>query len=185
MMLASCLALKAQESTVEIDYTHPRKYIVGDVSVEGNSYFSSQQIIQLTGMQKGMELTVPGDDVAGIVKRLWLQRYFEDVALLIDHVSENNDTAYFKIAIKERPRVSRWTFSGVKSGDKKEIQERLNLRRGGEFSEYVDKTCSDIIKRYYAEKGFLNATVKAEVQKDSIVKNAIRVNFAIDRGERG
>ena len=184
MLLGSCLFLKAQESTVEVDYNRPKKYIVGDVSVEGNSYFSAQQIIQLTGMQKGMELTVPGDDVSGIVKRLWLQRYFEDVALLIDHVSENSDTAYFKIAIKERPRVSRWTFSGVKSGDKKEIQDRLNLRRGGEFSEYVDKTCSDIIKRYFAEKGFLNATVKAEVQKDTIVKNAIRVNFDIDRGER-
>ncbi len=184
MLLASCLGLRAQEGGVEIDYNHPKKYIVGDVAVEGNSYFSSQQIIQLTGMQKGMELTVPGDDVSGIVKRLWLQRYFEDVALVIDHLSENADSAYFKIVIKERPRVSRWTFSGVKQGDKKELQDRLNLRRGGEFSEYVEKTASDIIKRYYAEKGFLNATVAAEVQKDTIVKNAIRVNFAVDRGER-
>ena len=76
MILSSCLALRAQESDVEIDYNRPRKYIVGGVNVEGNSYFSSQQIIQLTGMQKGMELTVPGDDVSGIVRRLWLQRYF-------------------------------------------------------------------------------------------------------------
>ena len=184
LLLVSCLGLKAQEGGVEVDYNHPRKYIVGDVTVEGNSYFSSQQIIQLTGMQKGMELTVPGDDVSGIVRRLWLQRYFEDVALVIDHLSDNADSAYFKIVIKERPRVSRWTFSGVKQGDKKELQDRLNLRRGGEFSEYVEKTASDIIKRFYAEKGFLNATVNAEVQKDSIVKNAIRVNFAVDRGER-
>ena len=60
----------------------------------------------------------------------------------------------------------------------------MNLRRGGEFSEYVDKTSSDIIKRYYAEKGFLLCKVEAEVQKDSMVKNAIRVNFDVDRGER-
>ena len=184
MMLGFCSALWAQESSVEIDYTRPRKYFVGGVSVEGNSYFSDRQIIQLTGLQKGMELTVPGDDVAGIVKRLWLQRYFEDVALVIDHLSENADSAYFKIVIKERPRVSKWSFSGIRSGDKKELQDRLNLRRGGEFSEYVEKTSSDIIKRYYAEKGFLNAQVTAEVQKDSIVKNAIRVNFAVDRGEK-
>ena len=183
-VLFSCLALRAQDGTVEIDYNHPRKYFVGGVSVEGNSYFSSQQIIQLTGMQKGMELTIPGEDVSGIVRRLWLQRYFEDVSLNIDHLGETPDTAYIKIVIKERPRVSRWSFSGIKSGDKKELQDRLNLRRGGEFSEYVEKTSSDIIKRYYAEKGFLNATVNAEVQTDSIVKNAIRVNFNVDRGER-
>ncbi|MBQ2108053.1 MAG: outer membrane protein assembly factor BamA, partial [Bacteroidales bacterium] len=169
---------------MEIDYNHPKKYFVGGVSVEGNSYFSAQQIIQLTGLQKGMELTVPSDDVPGVVRRLWLQRYFEDVSLVIDHLGETPDSAYFKIIIKERPRVSRWSFSGIKSGDKKELQERLNLRRGGEFSEYVEKTSSDIIKRYYAEKGFLNATVTAETQKDTIVKNAIRVNFNIDRGEK-
>lgn len=183
VLLASCL-LRAQDRNVEIDYTHPKKYIVGGVSVEGNNYFSSQQIIQLTGMQKGMELTVPSDDVSGIVRRLWLQRYFEDVSLVIDHLSENADSAFFKVIIKERPRVSRWTFSGIKSGDMKELQDRLNLRRGGEFSEYVEKTSADIIKRYYAEKGFINAKVTAEVQKDSIVRNAIRVNFAIDRGDK-
>ena len=184
LLALSCLGLSAQEGKVEVDYNNPRKYYVGGVSVEGNSYFSSQQIIQLTGLQKGMQLTVPSDDVSTIVRRLWMQRYFEDVALEIDHLSADADSAYFKIVIKERPRVSRWTFSGVKSGDKKELQDRLNLRRGGEFSEYVEKTASDIIKRYYAEKGFINASVAAEVQKDSVVRNAIRVNFAIDRGER-
>ncbi|MBR4808799.1 MAG: BamA/TamA family outer membrane protein [Bacteroidales bacterium] len=184
ILLVSGMTLRAQDSAVEVDYNHPRKYVVGGVGVEGNTYFSESQIIQLTGLRQGMELTVPGEDVSSIVRRLWMQRYFEDVSLVIDHLSEKGDSAYFKILIKERPRVSRWTFSGVKSGDKKEIQDRLNLRRGGEFSEYVEKTTSDIIKRYYAEKGFLNATVTAEVQKDSIIKNAIRVNFAVDRGER-
>ena len=183
-VLLSCLSLRAQDSKVEIDYNHPKKYFVGGVSVEGNSYFSAQQIIQLTGLQKGMEITVPSDDVSGVVRRLWLQRYFEDVSLVIDRLGETPDSAYFKIIIKERPRVSRWSFSGINSGDKKELQERLNLRRGGEFSEYVEKTSADIIKRYYAEKGFLNASVTAETQKDTVVKNAIRVNFNIDRGER-
>ena len=169
---------------VEVDYNRPKKYIIGGVSVDGNSYFSSDQIIQLTGMRKGMEITVPGEDVSNIVRRLWLQRYFEDVALNIDYLSADGDSAYFKIAIKERPRVSRWTFSGVKSGEKKDLQERLNFRRGGEFSEYVEKTSIDIIKRYYAEKGFLKCDVKAEVKRDTIVKNAIRVNFAVSKGDK-
>jgi len=172
------------QDKVEVDYNHPKKYIVAGVGVDGNSYFSEQQIVQITGMQKGMELTVPGEDVSGIVRRLWLQRFFEDVSLEIDHLSANGDSAYFKIYVKERPRVSRWSYSGIKTSEKKDLQERLNLRRGGEFSEYVEKTSTDIIKRFYAEKGFLKAEVKAEVQKDSIIRNAIRVNFAIDKGEK-
>ena len=184
LTLASCLQAFAQVEAPEIDYNRPRKYIVGGVTVEGNNYFNSQQIIQLAGLAKGMEITVPGEEVSAIVRRLWLQRYFEDISLVVDHLGQTPDSAYFKIIIKERPRVSQWSFSGIKSGDKKELQDRLNLRRGGEFSEYVEKTSADIIKRYYAEKGFLNATVKAETKKDTIVMNAIRVNFNIDRGER-
>ena len=178
------VGLFAQEGGVEVDYNHPHKYIVGGVSVEGNHYFSTTQIISLTGLQKGMEVTIPSEELSDIVKRLSLQRFFDDVGLNIDHLSPARDSVYLKISIVERPRVSRWDFSGVKSGEKKDLQERLNLRRGGEFSAYVEKTASDIIKRYYAEKGFLNCAVKAEVQNDTIIKNAIRVTFAVDRGDK-
>jgi len=102
----------------------------------------------------------------------------------IDHFSADRDSVYLVIQIEERPRVSRWSFSGVKSGEKKDLQERLHLRRGGEFSEYVEKTSTDIIKRYFAEKGFLQCEVKAEVEKDTLIKKAIRVNFDIDRGDK-
>jgi outer membrane protein insertion porin family len=80
--------------------------------------------------------------------------------------------------------VSRWTFSGVKHGEEKELQDRLSLRRGGEFSEYVAKTSSDIIKRFYKEKGFQNVEVTVNTKKDSVVRSAIRVQFAVNRGEK-
>ncbi|MCQ2182336.1 MAG: outer membrane protein assembly factor BamA [Bacteroidales bacterium] len=175
----------AQVTTdVVVDYSHPKKYIIGGIEVEGNNYFSDQQIVSLTGMMEGMSVTVPSDEFSGIVKRLWLQKFFEDVAVQIDSVKSATDTAYFSIHVVERPRVSRWTFSGIKSGEKKDLQDRLNLRRGGEFSDYVEKTTTDIIKKFYAEKGFLLCTVDVQVQKDSMVANAIRVNFDINKGER-
>ena len=177
------VSLRAQ-SGVEIDYNRPRKYVVGGVGVEGNQYFSENQILQLTGLRQGMEITVPGDDVTGIVRRLVAQRYFEDVAIRLDSLCASADTAWFKVVIKERPRVSRWTYTGVKSGEKKDLQERLNLRPGREFSDYVKNTSVDIIKRYYKEKGFQNAEVNVEVIKDTIIRSAIRVNFAVDRGKK-
>ncbi len=181
-LLFSAIMSFAQEGGVEVDYNRPVKYKVGGVSVDGNNYFSESQIISLTGLQKGMEVTVPSEELSGIVRRLWLQGYFEDVSMEIDHLSADRDSAFLKILVSERPRVSRWSFSGVKSGEKKDLQERLNLRRGGEFSDYVKKTSSDIIKKYYAEKGFLDCKVEAEVEKDTIIRKAIRVNFAVDRG---
>ena len=169
---------------VEVDYNHPQKYYVAGIEVEGNTYFSDQQIISQTGMHEGMQVTVPGDDLSNVVRRLWLQRYFEDVAVEIDSLNAARDSAWFRIRILERPRMSRWTFTGVKSGERKDLEERLNLRRGGEFSEYVQKTSVDIIKRYYAEKGFLLCDVDTQVQRDSVVRNAIRVNFAVNKGQK-
>ena len=173
-----------RQDEITVDYNSPKKYVIGGVSVEGNHYFSPDQIIQVSGLQKGLTVTVPGDDMASIVERLWLQRYFEDVAVVIDSIAPSRDTAFFKISITERPRVSRWTFSGVRQGEQKELLERLNLRRGGEFSDYVAKTATDIIKRYYKEKGFLLTEVNVQTRKDTLVRNAIRVNFAVNRGRK-
>ena len=186
LLAAVSIPLPAQdgEDGIVVDYNNPKKYKVGGVTVEGNNYFSDRQIIQLTGLQKGMEVTVPGDDMSSIVNRLWMQRYFEDVAMLVDSIVPATDTAFFKISIVERPRVSRWTFSGVKTGEQKELMERLNLKRGGEFSDYVAKTASDIIIRYFKEKGFLLAEVDVQTKKDTVVKSAIRVNFAVNRGQK-
>ncbi len=169
---------------VEVDYNNPKKYIVGGVKVEGIQYFSSDQILQIAALQKGMEVTVPSEEMSNIVSRLWAQRFFEDVAVSIDSLVPTRDTAFFKVTIVERPRVSRWLYSGVKSGEQKELEERLNLRRGGEFSDYVAKTATDIIKRYYKEKGFYNVNVDVQTQKDTVIKSAIRVRFAVDRGEK-
>ena len=177
-------AIAQSNSKVEVDYNNPKKYIVGGVDVEGNEHFAPSQILQITGLQKGMEVTVPSEELSGIVNRLWAQRFFEDVAIVIDSLAPTRDTAFFKIRIIERPRVSKWTFAGVKSGEQKELQDRLNLRRGGEFSEYVAKTSSDIIKRYYKEKGFHNVDVTVNTKQDSIIRSAIRVQFAVDRGEK-
>ncbi|MCQ2176669.1 MAG: outer membrane protein assembly factor BamA [Bacteroidales bacterium] len=174
----------AQENGVVVDYNNPKTYLVGGVEVSGNEYFSKDQIIQLTGLNQGMEVTVPGDEISGIVKRLWLQKFFEDVAMSIDHLSADGDSAFFMITIKERPRVANWSFSGVKSGEKKELMDRLHVRRADGYSETTERTCIDVIKRFYAEKGYLRCTVKPEVNPVKGIKNGIDVNFVVDRGEK-
>ena len=183
MMTVSAWAQQAG-SDIVVDYNKPQKYIVGGIKVEGNNYFSPDQILQITGIQPGMEVTVPSEELTSVVNRLWLQKYFEDVSLVVDSLSTARDTAYFKVLIVERPRVSRWTFKGVKSGEEKELRERLNFRRGGEFSDYVAKTSTDIIKRYYKEKGFYNVDVDVNTKRDSMIRSAIRVQFAVDKGEK-
>jgi len=157
---------------------------VGGVGIEGNQYFNEHQILQQVGLQKGQTITVPGEDVTGVVKRLVAQRYFEDVAVVVDSLNASADTAWFKVIVRERPRVSRWTYSGVKSGERKDLQERLNLRPGREYSEYVKNTSIDIIKRYYKEKGYLKVEVDVQALRDTVIRSAMRVNFDVNKGPK-
>ena len=186
MLLLAGVTLRAQQnrSSIEIDYNNPQKYIVGGVGVEGNQYFNARQILSQTGLQAGMEVTVPGEDMTSVVSRLVAQRYFEDVAVVVDSLCPSRDTAWFKIVVRERPRVSRWTFSGVKTNERKDLQERLNLRAGREYSEYVKNASVDIIKRYFKEKGYIKVNVDVDVQRDTMIKSAIQVNFAINKGSK-
>ena len=186
LLLLNFLAINAFAQQVDYvtDYGNPKTYILGEVTVEGNTYTRPEQIVQISGLQKGLEVEIPGDVISSAIKRLWAQNRFEDVSLRISGFSEAKDSVFLCIGIKEHPRMSSWTCSGVKSGELKDIQERVSLRRGGEFSEYVSKTSCDIIRRYYTEKGFLKVKVTPEIIKDTVIKNAIRVNFAVDRGER-
>ena len=186
MLLLAGVTLRAQQnrSSIEIDYNNPQKYIVGGVDVEGNQYFNARQILSQTGLQAGMEVTVPGEDMTNIVTRLVAQRYFEDVAVVVDSLCPSRDTAWFKIVVRERPRVSRWTFTGVKTNERKDLQERLNLRAGREYSDYVKNASVDIIKRYFKEKGYIKVNVDVDVQRDTMIKSAIQVNFAINKGNK-
>ena len=72
-LLLFSLAGWAQGDGVTVDYNNPKKYIVGGVGVEGNHYFSESQILQVTGLQKGMEVEVPGEALSSIVDRMYLQ----------------------------------------------------------------------------------------------------------------
>ena len=122
LMMQSVASGQQKKSSVEIDYNEPREYVVGGVKVTGNRAFAEQQILNQAGLRPGMKVTVPGDDISSVVSRLWLQRYFQDVAVYVDSIAPAGDTAFFRLDIQERPRVSMWSFSGVKSGEKKDLR---------------------------------------------------------------
>ena len=180
------LVAQGEKSTngVIVNYEKPTNYIVGGVDVEGVKYLNKDQIIALTGLKVGQKVKVPSDELTAVVKRVWLQRYFEDVALSIDSLVPTRDTAYFKLTLTERPRVSKWSFLGVKSGERSDLQEKLSLRRGAELSEYGIKTNVGIIKSYYKEKGFQNCEVDVIQERDTVIKNAVRVTFDVKKGAK-
>src|SRR5574344_220805 len=122
ILLLFPMLVQAQEehksNGIIIDYDSPKKYIIGGIDVSGIKYLGKDQIISLTGLRAGDEVTVPSEALSSIVKRIWMQRFFSDVALYVDSLSLNRDTAFFRLELQERPRGSRGSFKGVKKDRK-------------------------------------------------------------------
>lgn len=174
------LSLAAQD----VDYNNPKTYIIGGIKVSGIKYLSEEQIISVTGLSAGDKITIPSADLSDVLKRIWAQRYFSQAGFYIDSICPTKDTIILGLHLVERPRVSRWIFEGVKSGQKSDLDERLKLRKGSELSDYIIKSSTDVIKKYYKEKGFYKVNVTMTQENDTVINNAVRVTFHVDRGPR-
>jgi len=176
---ASAQQQNQQKTNIVVDYNSPKEYVIGGLEVSGIQYLGKDQILSLTGLSVGDKITIPGEDISAIIKRIYMQRYFSDVSVHIDSVIR--DTAYIRFDLLERPRVSRWEFEGIKSGEKSDLNEKLKLRRGSELSEYLIGSTSEIIRKFYIEKGFLQTEVNVVQEQDTLIRNAVKVTFKVDR----
>ena len=169
---------------VEVDYNAPRSYVVGGVRVSGNKYLGENQLISVLGLRPGDNVTVPSEEVSAAIKRIWLQGAASNVGLYVDSLSAGRDTAWFRLDIQERPRVVTWNYRGVKNSERDDLKEKLNLRRAAPLSEYIKESSIKTIKDYFKEKGFADVDVKVEVANDSLIRNAVRVTFDVNKGKK-
>ena len=175
---------KVQGGKPVVDYQNPKTYTLKGIKVEGTGYLNAERIIGLTGLDAGDQVEIPGDVITDIMNRLWLQRKFSDVGFYIDSLSPQGDSCLLVLRLQERPRVSRWIFEGVKNSEKSDLTERLKLRRGGELSDYVEKSSIDIIKNYFKEKGYYLVDVYMTQENDTVVKGAVKATFHVNKGNK-
>ena len=168
-----------------MDYNQPKEYIVGGIKVTGVNYLSEEQIISVTGIAAGDKIMIPSQELSNALKRVTAQRYFSNAELKIDSLSAQKDTVWLALNLTQLPRVSKWVISGVKSGQRSDLQERLKLiNRGTALSDYVTSASVDIIKKYFKEKGYNNCKVNILKEDDAVIQNAVRVTFDVDKGEK-
>ena len=106
-------------------FSGPKKYEIGGLSIDGLQYLDANSVILLSGLRVGDFVRIPGDDISLSIKRLWKQDLFSDVQ--IDAVKVVGNTVFLKITVKERPRLSRFKFNGVKKSDAENLRDEINL----------------------------------------------------------
>ena len=163
------------------NFSDPKEYVIAGASLEGSN-LNKGVLLNLAEIPVGSTITLPGDDLAMAIKRLWDQRIFAGVSVYIDSVQ--GDQVFLRLSITERPRLSRFVITGVKKGDAEEIREILNLGIASVLQESDKNEIRYKISKYYTDKGFYKPRIMMTEQEDTIMANSVLLRIEVDRGRK-
>ncbi|MFN2423344.1 MAG: outer membrane protein assembly factor BamA [Cryomorphaceae bacterium] len=188
-LVAAVLAVVGSDSVAqtgvgdfEIDYTNPREYIIGGISVEGARNFDAQAVTLFSGLSVGDEISIPGDKISQAIKNLWKQKLFDNIQISISEIRGNE--LFLTVELRERARLSRFRFEGISKGEAETLREKINLVRGTIVNENLVTNTSNIIRKHFMEKGFLDTDVQIGQYPDTLVANSEYLIIAVEKNSK-
>ncbi|MCK9219048.1 MAG: BamA/TamA family outer membrane protein [Bacteroidales bacterium] len=179
-------SLQAQISLGEInvtDYNNPKDYYVGGITVSGVKYLDGNVLIMLSGLTVGDKIKIPnGDKISQAIRKLWEQGLFEDIRISVTKVIDNQ--VFLDLYLQERPRLSKFQFNGIKKSDADDIRQKIRLVKGDYITDNLIIKTKNIIRKFYNDKGYLNAEVNVVLKKDTTSTNEMTMYINIDKNEK-
>lgn len=172
------------DSNYDIDYLTPKQYEIGGITFSGADHFDHRMILLVAGLQVGDVIKVPGDKLATAIDNLWKQGLFEDIKILVTRIQ--GDKIFLEIALKGRPKLSKFKFTGVKKNDADKLRDEMKIAVGDVVTENLLTTSKNKILSYYIEKGYTNVEVETELIADTASGKDDRVIivYNVDRGKQ-
>lgn len=174
--------LKSSAPADSLNYLNPKDYIIGGVTVSGTKNLDKDVLLQLSKLNKGDHINLPGEANANVIKNLYNQGLFDNVALNITRI--NVDTVYLEIAVTERPRLSRMHILGIRKGEVDDVQKKLTDKIGKIVNENLLSTTVAIIKKHFDEKGFMNCQVDIKEKPDPGDPNSLILDVNVKKGRK-
>ena len=185
ILILSVFVVKAQtvvgiDDGYDLDYLTPKTYEIGGITFEGAENFDTRVVQLIAGLQVGDRLRIPGDKVSAAVDNLWKQGMFEDVRICVTRIQGN--IIFLKIVLKERPRMEKFSFTGVRKGEADKLREEIKLATGEVVTENMLRTSVNKIRGYYIDKGYTRVDVTPTTETDT--NGRVTVTFNVKRGKK-
>ncbi|MBQ6167163.1 MAG: outer membrane protein assembly factor BamA [Muribaculaceae bacterium] len=160
----------------------PTRYEIAGIRVEGVDNYDSDIVIGYSGLAVGQQVDIPGDDIKSAAQRFWRQGLFSKVQIQVEKIYNNQ--AWLVFNLRQQPRVSQVNYNGVKGGEKKDLIDRLSFQPGSQMTPNIADRIKLLVEKYFASKGFGQATCEVEQVPDLSKQNEVIVNINVDKHEK-
>ncbi|WP_223034746.1 outer membrane protein assembly factor BamA [Hanstruepera marina] len=162
-----------------------KKYVLGDITVSGSTHFSAQTIVTYSGLRKGQEVFIPGEEISNAIKKLWKSNLFNDINIYL--VKTEGDVAYLEIRLFDLPELHDIKINGIKKSKKKEVIEENNLVAGVKVTENLVTTTKNYLTNKYKKDGFVNTKVYINtIERNDTIGGRPQIDMVvnIDKGKK-
>ena len=163
-------------------YEDGKSYILGGLDVTGLQSYNEQTVKTYTGLRVGQPITLPGEQISEVIKKLWGLELFSEIDIFITNIEEN--TVFLELNIIERPTLANVKFYGVKKGKVESLIKDTDLKKGKKITESLISNSKNYITNKYKKQGFLNAEVTIATSKDTTDTNTKNMVVNVNKGDK-
>ena len=179
IIFGSISHLQAQD---RIPYDQGKKYILAKVDVTGKINFNQQTVVTFAGLEKGQNITVPGEEISTAIKKLGKLGLFSEIDFYINKVV--GDSIYLELNINELPKLSDVKIVGIKKSKTEALIKDNGLTKGKIVNENLITTTRNYIENKYKKEGYYNTKVNINTSADTTVVNQVKMLVSVDKGEK-
>ncbi|MES2891497.1 MAG: POTRA domain-containing protein [Bacteroidota bacterium] len=161
----------------------PKQYTIAGITVTGTRAFDQNLIVSISGLAVGDKITIPGTDVfSKAITKLWRQNLVVNVEIYLTKLEGSN--LYVEMAVTERPRLADFKFTGVKKGERDDLETKVGLSRDRVVTDNMKISAVEAIQKFFSDKGFRNVTIQVKEQPAPNLPNAQILVFEVVKGNK-
>ncbi|RYC51164.1 BamA/OMP85 family outer membrane protein [Flagellimonas olearia] len=181
-LLLPLLFITGQSIAQETSFEDGKQYILGGLTVTGLQSYNEQTVKTYTGLRVGQPITVPGDEISAVIKKLWGLELFSDVEMYYTKIED--DKIFLELNILERPTLSNVTVYGVKKRKVQGILDDTDLKKGKKITESLIANTKNYLQNKYKKQGYLNANVNIATVADTSEVNTQNMVVNVKKGDK-
>lgn len=182
LKLLLLLLFTGQSFAQDTSFENGKDYILGGLTVTGLQSYNEQTVKTYTGLRVGQPITIPGEEISAVIKKLWSLELFSNVEFYYTKIE--GDQIFLELSILERPTLSNVTVYGVKKRKVEDILNDTDLKKGKKITESLIANTKNYLQNKYKKQGFLNARVTIATANDTVGANSQSMVINVKKGDK-